>query len=299
MNKIDILLPVFNSIQETIQCIESIIKNTPKDKYVLHILNDGSTDSLVKETLDSYASENIITYHQEENLGFTKNVNFGLKNTKNDVVILNSDTIVTLGWLEKLEQAAYKDDRIAAVNPFSNYGQFSSIPTKFEGFNLGMDYQNVVELLALMDNIPDYIEVPCLVGFCMYFKREILNKVGLLDEESFPRGYGEETDWCGRARKQGYKLIVTPKSYVFHIGGVSFGAEKEILRKNATKIIKERYPHFYNELNYFEKSDNEIKKIRKKLTYECLNKRKSLIFAYLKCELQHRKYKMKNLIKGL
>lgn len=299
MNKIDILLPVFNSIQETTQCIESIIKHTPKDKYILHILNDCSTDPMVKNIIDGYVEGNIFAYHQEKNLGFTKNVNFGFKNTENDVVILNSDTLVTPEWLEKLEIAAYKDDKIAAVNPFSNYGQFSSIPTKFEGFNLEVEYQEVVNCVSLMENVPEFIEVPCLVGFCMYFKREILNKVGLLDEESFPRGYGEETDWCGRARKQGYKLIVTPKSYVFHIGGVSFGAEKEILRKNATKIITERYPQFYDELNHFENSDNEIKRIRKKLTYQCLNTHKGLILSYFKNELRHRKYRVGKFIKGL
>src|SRR5690606_27338712 len=76
-----------------------------------------------------------------------------------------------------------------------------------------------------------YPSVPTGNGFCMYIRRTALKDVGLLDAEAFPRGYGEENDFCMRALRSGWRNIIDDRTYVFHERNKSFGSEKESLIK--------------------------------------------------------------------
>ncbi|PAF15527.1 glycosyltransferase, partial [Terribacillus saccharophilus] len=134
---IDIILPIYNSPKETKNCISSIIKNTDNDKYNLYLLDDCSTDKEIQEITMYFSGnhDNIHTIKNKTNLGFPGNVNQGFSLSSNDVVILNSDTIVTKHWLENLKLAAETHQSIAAVGPLSNYGIISSVPSIYESVN--------------------------------------------------------------------------------------------------------------------------------------------------------------------
>lgn len=263
MEKIDILLPIYNSFEETKGCIESIYKWTNMDLFNLYLLDDKSPDENIKE-LTLYYSEkypNVISIRNEENLGFPANVNNGITKSKNDIIILNSDTLVTANWVEYLSKTAKSEESIAAVNPISNYGLISGIPTPNNEINDLFSFEEIYEAFT-KNKEPGYVESPLLTGFCMYIKRSAIEKVGILDAETFKRGYGEETDWCMRARKMGLKLVVSKEAYVHHIGGSSFGEEKEKLRKRAKQIVIERYPQVDEELESYLKR-NSLSKVRK------------------------------------
>lgn len=290
--KIDILLPIYNSPKETRECIESIIKTTAEEMYNLYLLDDCSTDPEIMNITDYYSNKynNILVYRNEFNKGFPENVNNGFRITgDNDVVILNSDTIVTNGWLKGLYLASKSQPKVAAVGPLSNYGMVSSIPTIYQHVN---DSINLLTISNYIKSIKaSYPETPILVGFCMYIPRKAINEVGLLDAKTFKKGYGEETDWCLRAREKGYKLIIADNIYVFHVGGVSFGEEKKILQDNAAKIIKRRYPNYMYELQKFE-INHPLTSLRKKMSKELevpykyrirsyLREKKSLLKSYL------------------
>ncbi|MCU5174419.1 glycosyltransferase family 2 protein [Bacillus paranthracis] len=251
--KVDILLPIYNSPEETRACIESIIKVTPKENYILYLLDDCSPDPEIKNITNYFSNNyfNVKVYRNEKNKGFPANVNNGFRITTNDVVILNSDTIVTPGWLEGLHRAATSESKVAAVGPLSNYGMITSVPSIYQEVNDGANIERVVEFIR-REKIADYPQTPMLVGFCMYIPREALDKIGVLDEETFRKGYGEETDWCLRAREKGYKLLIATDTYVYHVGGTSFGEEKIPLQKRAAKIIKQRYPDYEGEIKRFE-----------------------------------------------
>jgi GT2 family glycosyltransferase len=293
MKKVDILLPIYNSYEETNECIKSILNFTNKDNYNLYLLDDCSTDKRIQEMAisirDTYS--NIIYIRNKENLGFPENVNNGIRNSENDVIIINSDTIVTENWVEKLNEVAYSEVEIGAVNPMTNYGYISCIPTINHEINNMFEYKEIVDAFNRC-NFSGYVETPFLIGFCIFIKRSTIEKVGYLNSKLFKRGYGEETDWCMRARKKGVKLVIAKAVYVHHVGGTSFGSEKEELRKEAKRKLLNLYPEIDIDFNNYIKLNllkNERRRIIKELDF--FNKSTNI-----KLKLKMMKHYLKNKI---
>jgi GT2 family glycosyltransferase len=263
MGKVDILLPIYNSYEETKNCIDSILDHTDVNDFHLFLLDDKSPDDNIQELTSFYAShhKNITAIRNPVNLGFPGNVNNGFKVSNNDVVVINSDTLVTEGWLTELSKVANSNKSIAAVNPMSNYGIISGLPVTNNEINDLFTYEELVKAYK-SNKESGYVEAPLLIGFCMYIKRIALYEVGTFDAATFKRGYGEESDWCMRARQLNYRLVVAKGAYVHHIGGVSFGEEKEKLRSQSRQILLVRYPEIDKDLQGFVRL-NPFKKMRK------------------------------------
>ncbi len=252
-NPVAVIIPVYNALSELVECVESIIKYT-KLSYRIIIINDASTDNKVKEYIDRLRGvNNFEIYHNEENLGFTSTVNRGLKLAgRSDVVLLNSDTKVTPNWLVNLRIAAYSNERAGTATPFSNNAGAYSAP------NIGKE-NFVPELYSLDDwarainqtTSRIYISAPTGHGFCMYIRNDCLVDVGLLDQDAFPRGYGEENDFCMRAIKKNWLNIVDQSTYIYHVRSASFGNEKDELLKKGRKVIDERYPDYTQAVREF------------------------------------------------
>jgi len=137
-NKVDIVVPIYNAYEYTVECIKSVIKYTDLETHRLLLINDKSPDERILPTLKKFSEENsklnIIVLENEENLGFVKTVNKGMKySDENDVLLLNSDTEVTKNWLDKIIKCAYTNSHIATVTPLTNNGTIYSIP------NFGVD----------------------------------------------------------------------------------------------------------------------------------------------------------------
>ena len=264
-NKVDVIMPIYNAYEETSECIESFIQNTDFP-YHLMLINDCSTDPRIQQLLKNYENnEDITVYNNEKNLGFVGTMNFGITHTENDVVFLNSDTKLTKGWLRKLAIAACSQENIATVTPFSNAAGAFSVPEY--GVNDNIPQGFTLEQMALIveknsDN--DYVNVPTGNGFCMYVTRKALNIVGLLDQETFSRGYGEENDFCMRAKANGLINIICDNTYIYHKRSASFGAEKaELIQKNS-QILRERYPTYKQEISVFS-NDPALNKVRSRI----------------------------------
>ena len=152
MKTIDIIVPIYNAYEFTEECIKSIIKNTDLNKHTLVLINDKSPDEKILPMLNKYKNENedkkIVVLDNEKNMGFVRTVNKGMKYSKNDVILLNSDTEVTANWIEKIQNCAYSSQYIATVTPLTNNGTICSVP------NFGVDNelpQNInLEEYALM-----------------------------------------------------------------------------------------------------------------------------------------------------
>lgn len=121
------------------ECIESVKKYT-KTPYELLLIDDCSSDRRIEKLLKSLEDEeNITVIYNKHNMGFVKNVNIGFSKTSNDVVLLNSDTIVSNNWLEKMKSVAYTNSNIATVTPVSNNAGAFSVPTLNENIPLMKD----------------------------------------------------------------------------------------------------------------------------------------------------------------
>jgi GT2 family glycosyltransferase len=252
--KISVIVPIYNAYKDTKKCITSVLKNTDIP-YELILIDDNSTDERVNNLLNEIEKTAHITIiRNNENEGFVKNINLGLKTSKGDVVLLNSDTMVTPKWLSKLVIAAYSNKRIGTVTPLTNASSVS-VPQMGENNEIPK-FLTINDMALLVEKSSEniYIPAPTGNGFCMFIKRETIKEVGYFDEENFGRGYGEETDFCMRALYKKWKNIYDDSTFIFHNRSASFSSESLELKRKHQIILEKKHPSYIKRINKFYKS---------------------------------------------
>ncbi|MBS5429875.1 MAG: glycosyltransferase [Lachnospiraceae bacterium] len=271
---IDVVVPIYNGYQFFDKLFASISRT--KVDYRLIIINDKSPDERVAPYLKNYADKHpeVILLENDENLGFVKSVNKGLKLSDNHVVIVNSDVEVPDMWLERIMAPILEDEKVASSTPYTNCGTIVSFPEIGEDNVLfgGLPLQEIDDEFKKIT--PKYVAMPTGVGFCMGMSRKAIEDVGLLDADSFGMGYGEENDWCQRAIDKGYKNVHVENLFVYHNHGGSFLSEdkKRYLEEHA-RILEEKHPDYNRQVARFFDVD-ENKEIRKIVKYLLLRKSK-------------------------
>jgi GT2 family glycosyltransferase len=246
----EILVPVFNGYESVKRCLDSVLAHSPPD-CTIHILDDASSDLRLLSWLDELEAREprVSVKRADENLGFVGNVNRGLASARGDVILLNSDTLVTPGWVEKLLACAASDPRIALVCPLSNNATILSVPL-MNGDNPIPDGLGVERFGALVESVAArrYPRLPVAVGFCMLIRRPALQRLGLL-HRAYHRGYGEECDYSLRAWEAGFEVACCDDTFVYHEGEQSFGAVAgmETVKRRNESVLLARWP-FYNAL---------------------------------------------------
>jgi GT2 family glycosyltransferase len=248
--KIAVCIPVFNNLDLTIRCLASVV-NTVKlsiHDVVIHVHDDCSTDSRIKDYFSENQHDNLIFTRSESNEGFTKSANLLVaSHPERDVVLLNSDTVVFPHWLDNLSKAAYSLKRISSVTAMSNNATIASFPNWPVGTPISEpDARSIAARLSNNDALEHFgiHTIPTAVGSCMYLTRDGLNEVGLFDAVRFPRGYGEENQWSMRCQSQGWVNVLAFNTYVLHEGGASFGNQSKSLQKFGRKEILEEFPNY-------------------------------------------------------
>lgn len=283
----DLVLPVYNAFDLLVPLLDSIIKNTDLN-YTLWIIDDCSPDERVFPYLQEFASKHpqVILARNAKNLGFVKTVNKMLRQTKNDVVIINSDTLLPENWLSLLLQPLAYYDNVASITPLSNAATIASFPILFIDNDLpaGMSLQQINNVFNRLQPSKDiFFSTPTGVGFCMFMSRKCLTTIGFFDEEAFGKGYGEENDWCCRAEQQGFVNLINPTLFVYHQHGGSFASEeKKKLQRENIQIIFDRYPNYLHKVR--EAGSNpeylKIRQLLSVLTFYAAAKRTVVVFDH-------------------
>ncbi len=251
---VDILVPIYNAVDFTRKCLETVYKNTDVP-FNLYLIDDCSPDERIQILLDevkrwekSPFMRHLEILKNDDNLGFIGSVNRGFKMTKNNVVLLNTDTEVPPNWLSRLLRPMLEDKLIASVTPFSNSAEICSFPTICANNDLPVD-MTVTELDKIFSRYGDLepCDMPTGIGFCMLMRRECIEKYGVFDT-AFGKGYGEENDWCRRTAAQGYRHVHVKNLFVYHKHGASFAerqdkSKKQRLAENLARL-NERYPGY-------------------------------------------------------
>jgi GT2 family glycosyltransferase len=260
---LDIVIPVYRGYAQVKACIDSVLTSLSwnQAKAGLIVIDDASPEPALSAWLDHLADEGKITLLRNAyNLGFIETTNRGMRqHPAHDVLLLNADTLVHGDWIDRLQQCLYRSDDIASVTPWSNNGEITSFPTIALAAAMP-DLQQLAELdqqaTALRDAaITDDIVLPACCGFSMLMRRSVIDQIGMLDGVGLRRGYGEEVDWCLRARAAGYRHLAATGVFVAHAGGVSFGFEKMLRVKQNRAVLQARYPDYYPEYQQFLQSD--------------------------------------------
>ncbi|MEF9991459.1 MAG: glycosyltransferase [Romboutsia sp.] len=233
-----IIILTYNQLEYTKLCIESIRKFTLKGSYEIIVVDNNSTD----DTPNWLRKQNDLkVIYNLENKGFPAGCNQGIEISNGEnILLLNNDTVVTPNWLQNLKKALYSSDTVGAVgsvsNNCSNYQQIAT------------SYQNISEMLNFatgynISNKSFWKYKTRLIGFCYLIKKEVLDKIGLLDE-IFSPGNFEDDDLSYRIICQGYNLLLCADAFIHHFGSVSFSKNSNnflnTFNKNSIKF-KEKW----------------------------------------------------------
>lgn len=230
---VDIVVCVHNALADVKQCLESIVRYT-HPPYSLILIDDGS-DADTQTYLQGFASsQGALLVRNEQAKGYTFAANQGLaRSTADYLVLLNSDTVVTLNWLDRMIGCAESDPCIGLVGPLSNSATWQSIP---EVFRLDGDWEEnklpegitIADMGMLVGKYSGrlYPRPPFLNGFCLMIKRQVIQQIGHFDEDTFGKGYGEENDYCLRALKAGWQLAVADDAFIYHAQSRSYSHER-------------------------------------------------------------------------
>nr|CBX27457.1 hypothetical protein N47_H22790 [uncultured Desulfobacterium sp.] len=241
---VDIVICVHNAIDDIRSCLSSIIEFT-EQPYKIILIDDGSEESTASFLREFSVAHEALLIRNDKAKKYTHAANQGLTNSKGDyVVLINSDTIVTEGWLEHLIMCAESDSSIGIVSPLSNTASWQSIPNYESNGDwaenlLPKDITiNDMGKLVVRYSGNIYPRMPFLNGFCLLIRRVVINQIGYFDKDSFPYGYGEENDYCLRARNKGWTLALADNTYIFHAQSKSYGHNiRQKLSKSSTDTL--------------------------------------------------------------
>ena len=215
--KTSIVILSYNTLQLLQLCIESIREHTEAGTYEIIVVENASKDgsaAWLKEQSD------LRCIYNEKNLGFPKGCNQGLAiATGTELLLLNSDTVVTQNWLKNLRCALYSSPQAGAAGCVTNYcsnDQQIEVPYG--------DLEEMQLFAAEYNKASDPVrweKKATLVGFCYLFKREVLEKIGWLDEQFSPGNF-EDDDYSLRILQAGYDLLLCRDTFIHHFGSASF-----------------------------------------------------------------------------
>jgi GT2 family glycosyltransferase/glycosyltransferase involved in cell wall biosynthesis len=229
---VDVVICVHNAPEEVRRCLASVAAHSGAP-YRLIIVDDGSADE-TRDLVATYATDHDATlFRAEVARGYTVAANQGIAATSAEfVVLLNSDTEVTPGWLDRLVACAESDPTIGMVGPLSNRASFQSVPRVADGDDWADNpLPDDIDLSAFATGLARhsprvYPRVPILNGFCLLIKRAVFDAIGTFDEATFAEGYGEENDFALRARDAGWSLAVADDTFVAHEMSRSYTDER-------------------------------------------------------------------------
>jgi hypothetical protein len=229
LKKVFILILNWNSYEDTKKCLDSL-KYLDYSNYEIIVIDNGSRDGSAEKIRKEYNEIKLIK--NNANLGFAEGNNVGIRyameRNADYVYLLNNDTIVDTAVLKELVNAAESDPKTGMAGS-KIYFMDNPDVISFAGgginwfrgriYHIGEDQKDEGQFNKAM-------EVDYVTGCSLLVKREVIEKVGMMNPEYFR--YVEETDWCVRAHRAGYKLIYVPSSILWHKYAASTGGPSPI-----------------------------------------------------------------------
>ncbi len=235
----DVVVCVHNGLDDVKLCLNSLVSYWDRDGLDRLIVVDDCSGDETRCYLDTFSSQHdfVDVLHLQSQHYYTKAANVGLKESNACLrTLLNSDTIVTKSWWWKVQKIFSMSPAIGIVGPLSNAASTQSVP--FVKSSKDQTAINDLPLGVSIDIFGEYIEevgssvitpfVPLVHGFCLTIRDVVLEEISFFDEKTFPRGYGEENDFCFRAEDAGFVLAIAVDTFVFHAKSKSYNSSDRI-----------------------------------------------------------------------
>ena len=288
LRDVSVIVPIYNGRAHLERLLPALVRNTSRDVEFI-FFDDASPDrsvaELIKPVLHALPRARFI--RSPENRGFVGTVNAAAELAQRHFVLLNTDTDVPPGWLERLMAPIFADPGIASATPFSNAATIFSFPRPNEDNRLpgGLSVERID---AAFRSLPrehwpaaGQLEVPTGVGFCMAINGDVWRSLGGFDVAAFGRGYGEENDFCQRSVARGYRHVLVPNLFVHHDHGGSFPAtEKKQLIADHMAVLAQRWPGYLSAVHAHIARDPWRELRGRALERLCLANRPLLVFDH-------------------
>jgi len=238
--KVSVVILNWNGKKYLKNCLDSVLKTDYHDLEII-VVDNASTDGSQQLVKKCYPQ--VILIENEKNLGFCVGNNIGIKHASGDLIILlNNDTIVDKGWVKEILKCA-QDAKVGIVGcrlyfPGTKIIQSLGFKMRFLGYweNIGAGQEDNGQFGKA--GRVDYVS-----GAALAVKREVLDKIGLLDPAFY--AYVEDCDLCYRAKRAGYK-VVTSNAIVYHYGSLSWNKfsvkRMYLIQKNKIYFLLKHYP---------------------------------------------------------
>lgn len=251
-DKISILIPNCNHVEDLKRCVSSILERSTYENYQIVIIENNSTDKAVfdyYDTLKDNEKVTVVTY--EGTFNYAKVNNYGAKYaTGKYLLLLNNDTrVITMNWLESMLMYAQRED-VGAVGAKLYYEDYT---IQHAGIVIGLGahrtaghthYKINKDNLGYMGRLCYAQNVSAVTGACLMVKKSLYDELGGLDEQ-----YAvalNDVDFCLRLREKGYLNVFTPFAELFHYESISRGSDIENTKKaeryeEECKIFRSRW----------------------------------------------------------
>ena len=220
---LSIIIVNWNTKELVTQCIRSIVAYTRTIEYEIILVDNHSEDGSVLEIREHFPAITVI--QNEENLGFARAHNRGIRNAQGRyLLLLNSDTYIDHNVFGEAVRFMDAHPECGVLSPQIVNSQLVPYPMRVRPLSPLLSLLKIFNLYFLyQEYIPDDactpIEVQVVGGSCMFMRREVIDSVGYLEEGFFL--YNEEDDFCRRAVERGWKIIFNPQHYLIHLHGMT------------------------------------------------------------------------------
>jgi glycosyltransferase involved in cell wall biosynthesis len=234
-----VCIPVFGALELFDDCLASVLEHTDPGVPILvaddATPGDGVAERVARARVGGRELEHL---RRPENRGFVENVNAALASAAPaDVVVVNSDCVVTDGWLDGMLAAAASDSRIATVSALADHATILSVPVE------GSPDPAAVAGAVRAGSLRLRPRIPTAIGHCFLVRRAALDLVGDLDT-AFSPGYGEEVDFSQRCLLHGLIHVAADDVWVRHRGEGSFSQRADALKEEHELLVRGRYPWY-------------------------------------------------------
>jgi GT2 family glycosyltransferase len=217
---VSIIIVTWNQAAYTKSCIESIFEHSDYPNLEIIVVDNGSKDNTLdylKQVQCQRGNFGIIA--NEQNLGFGRANNIGIRQAKGEyIILLNNDTVVTKGWITGMIRHLGQPE-IGMVGPVTNnVGNEARIRVYYKDLN---EMAFFAERYAAR-NKGRVFDISMLAMYCVAMRRETVDKVGFLDEQ-FEIGMFEDNDYCRRIREIGLNIICAADVFIHHFGSITLG----------------------------------------------------------------------------
>lgn len=220
-SKVAIIIVSFKSLHHLRSCLDSIWAKTLYPNFEVIVVDNGTQPDIVEYLETTAKTEPRLKFILNgENLGFARANNIGIRAAADSeyVVLLNDDTLVTLGWLGKMIRYL-ENPEVGLVGPVTNWAGNEA--------RIDIDYSRIEDMddfarRYMEEHESRSFDIPMLAMYCVAMRKKLLDEVGLLDEQ-FGIGMFEDDDFSLRVRKTGYRVICVEEVFIHHWGQASFG----------------------------------------------------------------------------